>query len=173
MSEAAAQVNSSAGGLLELYDRALGDVYGYLVARCGDPATAEDLTSETFMAAVDAVNRGTADLNVAWLIGIARHKLLDHWRRAARDERRLAAIAGALDESDDPWDDHIDVLRTRDLLDRLGAHHRSALALRYLDGLPVPEVARHLERTVDATEALLVRARRALRAVYEGSDDGD
>jgi DNA-directed RNA polymerase specialized sigma24 family protein len=51
--------------------------------------------------------------------------------------------------------------------DRLGAHHRAALTLRYLDGLPVPEVARHLDRTVHATEALLVRARAAFRRIYE------
>ena len=47
---------------------------------------------------------------------------------------------------------------------------RAALTLRYLDGLPVPEVARHLDRTVHATEALLVRARAAFRRIYEGEE---
>ena len=51
-----------------------------------------------------------------------------------------------------------------------GPHHRAALTLRYLDGLPVPEVARHLDRTVHATEALLVRARAAFRLLYEGEE---
>ena len=60
--------------------------------------------------------------------------------------------------------------RAREVLDRLGAHHRAALTLRYLDGLPVPEVARHLDRTVHATEALLVRARTAFRRIYEGEE---
>lgn len=55
----------------------------------------------------------------------------------------------------------------RQVLDRLGAHHRAALTLRYLDGLSVPEVADHLGRTLHATEALLVRARTAFRARYE------
>ena len=45
-----------------------------------------------------------------------------------------------------------------------------ALTLRYLDGLPVPEVAAHLGRSVHATETLLVRARAALRRVYEEED---
>ena len=59
--------------LLELYDSALPDVYGYLVARCGSAAVAEDLTSETFLAACDAIERGTVpDLTIAWLIGVAR-----------------------------------------------------------------------------------------------------
>jgi RNA polymerase sigma-70 factor (ECF subfamily) len=52
-------------------------------------------------------------------------------------------------------------------MSELGAHHRSALALRYFDGLAVPEVASHLGRTVEATETLLVRARRRFRTVYE------
>jgi RNA polymerase sigma-70 factor (ECF subfamily) len=49
---------------------------------------------------------------------------------------------------------------------QLPGPQRTALALRYLDGLSVPEVARHLDRSVHATETLLVRARAALRRVY-------
>ncbi len=156
--------------LLALYDDAVGEVYGYLLARCRNRTVAEDVTSEVFMGAVDAIGRGTvADVTTAWLIGIARHKLVDHWRRVERDERRLSAVA---DEpsgpgADDPWDAQLDVLAARDALDQLGAHHRAALTLRYLDGLGVPEVAAVLDRTVHATEALLVRAKRAFREVYE------
>ena len=44
----------------------------------------------------------------------------------------------------------------------------------YLDGLSVPEVAQHLDRTVHATEALLVRARNAFRVAYaRGECDDD
>ncbi len=58
--------------LVDLYDTALPDVYGYLAARCGSASVAEDLTSETFLAAVDAVRRGSVpELTVAWLIGVA------------------------------------------------------------------------------------------------------
>lgn len=158
--------------LLELYDRALPEVYGYLLPRCGDAATAEDVTSETFLAAVDAVARGTVvDLTVAWLIGVARHKLVDHWRRTGREERRLHRVAAEPDsELDDPWESHLDASAARAVLAGLGAHHRAALTLRYLDGLSVPEVARVLDRTVHATEALLVRARRAFRSAHEGDD---
>jgi RNA polymerase sigma-70 factor (ECF subfamily) len=65
-----------------------------------------------------------------------------------------------------------DRAQARAVLQQLGPHHRSALTLRYLDGLPVPEVADNLGRTVHATEALLVRARNAFRALYvEGRGD--
>jgi RNA polymerase sigma-70 factor (ECF subfamily) len=152
-------------GLLELYDEALPQVYGYLLSRCGQRALAEDLTAETFLAAV-----GTdGPLTVGWLIGVARHKLADHWRRQAREERGLSLVRE--EAAADPWDGVLDAVTAREVLARLGPHHRLALTLRYLDGLPVPEVARLLDRSLHATEALLVRARTAFRRAYhEGVD---
>jgi RNA polymerase sigma-70 factor (ECF subfamily) len=172
-------VNESAAAdqgprLLALYDRALPQVYGYLVRRVHDAAVAEDLTAETFLAAVRAVRENkVADLTIAWLVAVARHKLVDHWRRAAREERNLRLASDPDDEVvDDGLDAHFDRQRTHEVLGQLGAHHCAALTLRYLDGLSVPEVAEHLDRTVHATEALLTRAKHAFRARYdEGSDD--
>jgi RNA polymerase sigma-70 factor (ECF subfamily) len=156
-------------GLLALYDEALPQVYGYLLARCGDRATAEDLTAECFLAAVSAARKpGAPALGVPWLIGVARHKLVDHWRGREREQRGLRLVSA--DEADDPWDVEIDVLQARQVLAGLGAHHRIALTLRYLDGLRVAEVAEHLGRTLHATEALLVRARLAFRRAYEGEE---
>ena len=155
--------------LLALYDRALPQVYGYLMSRCGDRAVAEDLTSETFLAV--AAGPTDAPLTVGWLIGVARHKLVDHWRRQARQERLLQAVEGSSAEVDDPWEVELDRWRAREVLTRLAPQHRAALTLRYLDGLSVPEAAAILDRSVAATEALLVRARREFRHVYEGSSD--
>lgn len=157
--------------LLDLYDTAVIEVFDYLARRCGDRNTAEDLTAEVFMAAVDSIGRGAvADVTVAWLIGIARHKLVDHWRRAERESRRLEAVVddARTDGWVDPWDVELDVLRARELMAGLAAHHRSALTLRYVDDLPVREVAVVIDRTVHATEALLVRARAAFRRANEG-----
>jgi RNA polymerase sigma-70 factor (ECF subfamily) len=158
-------------GLLKLYDDALPHVYGYLLARCGDTGLAEDLTAESFLAAVHAIRKpGAPDPSIPWLIGVARHKLADHWRRVEREQRGLRLLDGEPARVDDPWESAVDRIRAREVLDRLGPHHRAALTLRYLDGLPVPEVARHLDRTVHATEALLVRARAAFRRIYGGQE---
>lgn len=153
-------------GLLALYDRGLPDVFGYLLARCGQRSVAEELTSETFMAAVDAVRRGAGTVSMPWLIGVARHKLVDHWRAQAREERSLRAVGDEVAPEEDPWDTRLDAVRARDTLAQLGPHHRAALTLRYLDDLAVPEVAALLGRTVHATEALLVRAKTAFRRAY-------
>jgi RNA polymerase sigma-70 factor (ECF subfamily) len=168
VSEQAAAADDQGHRLLALYDTALPQVYGYFLPRCGSPTAAEDLTAETFLAAVDAVRRRTVpDLTVAWLIGVARHKLVDHWRRVEREDRRLHAVAAVTEDADDPWDEHIDAAVAHLVLDQLSANHRLVLTLRYLDGLPVPEVADHLGRTVPATDALLMRAKAAFRLAYE------
>jgi RNA polymerase sigma-70 factor (ECF subfamily) len=155
------------GGLLDLYDEALPRVYGYLLARSGDVTVAEDLTADCFLAAVAAVRKpDPPPLNVAWLIGVARHKLVDHWRVVERERRGLRAVQSEQPTTDDPWDAQLDLIRARETLTRLAPHHRVALTLRYLDGLTVPAVAEQLGRTLHATEALLVRARQAFRRAY-------
>jgi RNA polymerase sigma-70 factor (ECF subfamily) len=159
---------------LAFYQDAVPEVYGYFLHRCGDSATAEDLTSETFLAAVRNLEDGRpVPFDISWVIGVARHKLADHWRRRARDDRLRDALEQDPEREDDPWEVRLDQLRATDVLAALGPHHRLALTLRYVDGLPVTEVADLLGRTPNATEALLVRARAAFRRVYLEGDSHD
>lgn len=170
----AAPVNEPGTALLALYDRALPVVYGYLVSRCGTASLAEDLTSETFLAAVDAVRRDDAPaVSTQWLVGVARHKLVDHWRRIAREERGLRAVAGDEPADADPWDQRVDSLCAQRTLQQLAPQYRAALTLRYVDDLPVAEVADVMDRTLHATEALLVRARGAFREAYLDQEVSD
>lgn len=152
-----------------IYDEAVVDVYGYFHRRCRNRAVAEDLTTETFLAAVESIERGIVEtVTVAWLIGIARHKLVDHWRRVERDQRRRVAVeAEPQPPHETDWNARLDAIVAHDVLVDLGEHHRSVLTLRYVDDLPVADVAHLIDRTVHATEALLVRARRAFRIRYE------
>jgi RNA polymerase sigma-70 factor (ECF subfamily) len=158
--------------VLAIYQQALPRVYGYLLPRCGDTTLAEDLTAETFLAAVAAAGQpDPPEFTVSWLIGVARHKLVDHWRRAGREQRALAGSNLGDEAADDPWDAVMDASAAHVALARLPGQQRAALTLRYLDDLPVAEVAAHLDRTLHATETLLVRARTALRRVYQEERD--
>jgi RNA polymerase sigma-70 factor (ECF subfamily) len=160
--------------LLALYDRAMPEVYGYLVRRCDSPATAEDLTADTFMAAVRALQADAGKrIEIGWLIVTARHKLIDHWRRGGRQRDALAALWDDVPVVDDPFDTPIDVEVARLTLAALAPIHRSVLTLRYCDGLPVGEVAEAIGRTIHATEALLTRAKAAFRTHHRTEFDDD
>ena len=118
----------AAQALLDLYDEALPQVHGYLIRRCRARLLAEELTSEVFLAAVRAVRAGKVEaVTVAWLIGIARHKLVDHWRAQEREQRRLRAVAGELHHPVDRWEAVVDRHLADQVLATLAPQYRAAL----------------------------------------------
>jgi len=163
--------------LSDIYDESLPLVYRYLRSRCGSVALAEELTSATFLQAADAWARGTCpDMTVAWLITVARHKLIDHWRHQAVVDRSMAVLQGSHDSLDgciDPWNAVLDQAVSDQVMQSLPVHYRGALTLRYLDDLSVPECAQILDRSIHSTESLLVRARKAFRSAYEATGGCD
>ena len=148
----------------------MADVYSYLASRVGDRETAEDLTQDVFVVGARRVAAGDV-VDVAWLIGVARHKLVDHWRAQARQDRNLVLAHSA--EQTRPVEESvaIDPGLAGVVLAGLSPTYRAALVLRHVDGLGVAAVADHLGRTVEATEQVLSRARAAFRNKYQGSTD--
>src|SRR5947209_1422932 len=70
-----------------LYARHLKTVYNYVLQRVSGQAEAEDVTAETFGAAIVALPKFRGDCSPeAWLLGIARQKVAEATRR--RDRRR-------------------------------------------------------------------------------------
>jgi RNA polymerase sigma-70 factor (ECF subfamily) len=155
------------------YEDVLPRVHGYLLLRCGyDRDLAEELTQETFVEALRAGNLPASAEPVAWLIGIARHRLIDHYRREERRERGLRRLAqrhapDIVWVGSSQWNsDLVAALR------RLPAAQRAAIVLRYLDDLPVKEVAVALGRSEGACESLLSRGRETLRHELGGPGHG-
>ena len=153
---------------VDLYRRAVPDVYSYLASRVGDRGTAEDLTQEVFIAGAHRAARGEV-VDLPWLIAVARNKLVDHWRALAREQRKLS-VAASLDppprQVEQPRS--IDPGLASEALAGLNPTYRAALVLRHVDELSVPAVADLLGRSVEATEQVLSRARAAFRTAYQG-----
>lgn len=158
------------------FDEALPRIYGYFLPRVGGRVTvAEDLTQETILAAVRSGHRPSrSDAVIPWLFGIARHKLMDHYRAEDRDRRHFGRPADPEEIESGPTPPlpelDLDALHTRDTviatLNRLPPRQRSALVARYLDGCDVPATAELLGVSVHAAESLLARARTSFRHHY-------
>jgi RNA polymerase sigma-70 factor (ECF subfamily) len=131
--------------------------------RCGAADTAAELTQETFLSAVRALRSGAAVREpLPWLMSIARGRLVDHFRRAGV-RRRLRPPPPTSEE--EPLSTHVDSALLN-ALQSVRNDQRTALLLRYVDDLPLAEVARVLGRSTSATESLLARGRKALAAAY-------
>ena len=156
------------------YERSLPRVYAYLFHRCGrNSELAEELTQQAFVEAVRSGRkfRGQSDATT-WVVSIARHRLMDHFRRSDRDARRLgalterelgrvASVASASSEEPDDIDDALAVLP---------ALQRTALILHYMDRLSVRDVAGAIGKSEAAAASLLARGRDAFRQAYQDAD---
>jgi len=167
-----AVTNRALSGLLSdpeaftaFYTEALPRVYGYLLSRCdGTVSLAEDLTQETFLAAVAEIKRGRPVLDpIPWVVRIARNKFVDHVRRSLRDERKLLKVWQARESTSESRDGRESALNA---LRFVPLSQRAALSLRYQDGLSVAEVATALGRSIHATESLLARGKETFRRNY-------
>lgn len=156
---------ASSAVFVGIYERAFDEVYSYVASRLNDRGAAEDVTQDVFVMGAKHVARG-GNVDVAWLKTVARNKLIDHWRAQARQERKLALAYSfeppAVVDENAP----VDAELVSQVLAELNATYRAALVLRHLDGLSVPDVAKLLERSVEATEQVLSRARAAFRSAY-------
>jgi RNA polymerase sigma-70 factor (ECF subfamily) len=152
------------------YEEALPRVYGYFLHRCGGSVpVAEDLTQETFLAAVGELKKGRrVRAPIAWIYGIARHKLLDHYRAQERLEHKFT-LAGQADEIEHELvvpDDEEARERAIAALSSVAASQRAALVLCYVDGFSVHEAASVLKKGDEAVESLLARGRQSFKRAY-------
>jgi RNA polymerase sigma-70 factor, ECF subfamily len=171
-----AEAFTDAGAFRAWYDDAVDRVCGYVYARSGgDIEVAEDVTQQSFLQAIRHWQSfdGRSD-PVTWICSIARNKLTDHYREQERQRRRqLRMVVGEIgSESPSPDQSIGDREAVLAALRQLPDIERTALVLRYLDDLSVREVAKMLGRSVDATDALIRRAKERFRGVYpEAFDD--
>ena len=145
------------------------EVFRYCRRMLANDAEAADMTQKVFENAIRALSRlRSADSSSRWLIGIARHRCLDHSRSARRDPQLVDAtalseiavpsfLADLLDE--DPCT--LELLG--ECLQRLNARDRALIELRFYEGLTFNEIAKQLGRTPVALRVRLTRACVVLR----------
>jgi RNA polymerase sigma-70 factor (ECF subfamily) len=154
------------GQFVELHSDA---VYRFLHHRLDRREAVDDLVQEVFLAAWRSLDRFRGESEVrTWLLGIARHKLADHYRSRLRGTD-LAFEAGEADEPSVAFDgdERLDAGRlegrARRTLGKLPDAYRAALLWRYWDERPTAEIAALTGQTEKAVERLLDRARKLFK----------
>ena len=133
-------------------------VWRFVAALVG-PASADDLTQDTFLRAFRALP-GFAGRSSArtWLLGIARRACADHLRTVVR-QRRIAERLAAQARTDAPHPDPAHRLGAADLLDRLPEDRRGAFVLTQVLGLSYAEAASVEDVPIGTIRSRVARAR--------------
>lgn len=159
--------------LHELFDRQFDTVFRFVLARSGDREIADEVAAETFMAAAQALESGAEkSIGLPWLFVVARRRLIDTWRRRERERDRLNRLLeldqrGQAGTIEDCYPSETAASRALHALRSLPERQREAVALRYLDGYSVSEVAHVMEVSYGAAESLLTRGRNSFRNAWE------
>ncbi|WP_020661461.1 RNA polymerase sigma factor [Amycolatopsis benzoatilytica] len=169
----AAQDGDSAG--FELIYRHYSKVLiAYFLGRPFDLATAEDLTSETFVRALRAIRdvRYQGKDVGSWLLTIARNLAFDYWK-SSRYRREIAVsedvdLERAVDGPERRVLAALDLDEVSTRLTALSAEQRQCLLLRRVHGYSVTETASMMSRSEAAIRQLNYRAVRQLVAAGEG-----
>ena len=154
-----------------LYDHYVTMIHRYVYHRVGDRATAEDVTSETFVRAlrrIDSLSFQGRDVG-AWLVTIARNIIRDHVKSSRyRLEVTTADMRDADRAADGPEDAVVQRLTNEQLLScvqQLNSEQQECIVLRFLQGLSVAETAAIMGKKDGAIKALQHRAVRRLAAL--------
>ena len=143
-----------------LYHRYLTPVYRFLYFSVGDHHIAEDLTSQVFLAALEGLpdyhHRGTF---TAWLFSIARHKVVDHFRRRQHNISFNEVVSWLAVDGDLLGEviDREEKGRLAGIILALRPDEQELLVLRFAAELSFEEIASVLRRRPSAVKMQLYR----------------
>jgi RNA polymerase sigma-70 factor, ECF subfamily len=150
-----------------IYNQYFLEVFRYVQYRLSDIALAEDISSEVFFCLLKAINNGGGPgTNLrGWLIGTARHLVVDHIRRKYRNP--------SLEITDSLRSDEAGPSQQAEQHDNWNALHRAfieltedqqqVLSLRFGQGYSLEETAAIMKKKINAIKALQYRALNALQ----------
>ena len=162
----AARAIRDAEAFAELYRRHFTRVYRYHLAHTGYVQDAQDLTTQTFLAALEGIEsfRGTGSF-AAWLLGIARRKMALHYR-----SRRLETPLDEVDHLPDPRPlpeiavgERMQLFRVNQALQNLASERAEALVLCIFGGLSALEAGSVMGKSEAAVKMLVYRGLKDLR----------
>lgn len=152
-----------------LYDYYVQPVYRYLYSRVETVHDAEDLTSQTFIAAYESLPRYRERGHfAAWLFRIARSKMLDHFRQnrfevkletAERIGEGMDALAFVIQNEE--------LSRLRFLIKEFKEDEQELIRLRYVADLSFAEMGELLGKREDTVKKSVYRLLARLKSQME------
>jgi RNA polymerase sigma-70 factor (ECF subfamily) len=147
----------------QLYEATYRRVFGYLLARAGERAAAEDLLQDVYLAALQAIGRfrgRTEGEFIGWLLKIAHAKVMDRFRSQYRHpELQVSDVAPTdLEDPLDAIDQRLSLDEISEALSQLTEDQRNVVLNRLVLGLDLEETSKLMGKNVGSIKALQHRA---------------
>jgi RNA polymerase sigma-70 factor (ECF subfamily) len=145
----------------EIYRQHAQSVFRYAMRVCGRRETAEDLTSDAFLALYRNFDAIDQEQLPAWLLTVVRNRARDLWRHQAVEQRFAEqAVDPPVAEPAEP--SILDTVELRPI-------HRTCLVLRYSYGMSRAEIASQTGLTETQVRGHLQYALTLLRKAHAGT----
>jgi len=151
----------------ELYRRYFDRLHRFCQRHTHDVHEAEEIAQEAFVRALRSMDRFSGERRFyPWMTVIAKRLTIDRHRKLSRVEVTDEPDLGSVDPDVDHLFAAVDAQHVHAALAQVGPRHREVLLLREAEGLSYAEIGERLEVPVTTVEALLHRARKALRREF-------
>jgi RNA polymerase sigma-70 factor (ECF subfamily) len=163
-----------AAALTRLYERYAGPLFGYLHRLAGDRMTAEEILQDTMLAVWRSAGafEGRAKVTT-WLFGVARRQAHNRLRGRSGPAPAGADLPDRPDHAAGPEELAIAAAGGTPVaaaIDLLPDHHRDVIALVFVAGLPLADVAEVLSIPVGTVKSRLHHARAAVAAALTAQE---
>jgi len=158
--------------LEEAYRRWGSVIHAVAQRATGNPHDADDITQAVFVSAWQGRHRYSPDYAAlpAWLLGIARRRIADHWETRTREQRRIDA-AGRASQSAPAAEESVEKVADRvliaDELSRLDQPQREIMELAFFDDLTHHQIAERLAIPLGTVKSHIRRSLIRLRSRLE------
>jgi RNA polymerase sigma-70 factor (ECF subfamily) len=157
-----------------LYQRYFARLQRFCLKRVGDRSEAEEIAQEAFARAFRALPGLAGERRFyPWMTVIAGRLCVDHHRRRRRSEPSAVIDLGAVEGGQEAVVERADLPLLFQALQQLAPRHAEVLDLREQRGWSYQAIADHYDVSVGTVEALLFRARKALKREYLALAGGD
>ncbi|MBU4209949.1 RNA polymerase sigma factor [Patescibacteria group bacterium] len=158
----------------EFYEKYYKSINGFVRKKVDKDEDVEELVNTILLAgwnSLPSFSRKSSEFS--WLCGIAKHKIIDYYRKKKLKTVLFSAMPGIEGVAQKALGPEGNSLKNelkeeiKETFRRVSEGYRKILRLKYIDGLKVKEIAKKLEISVKAVESRLLRARRKFKKIHE------
>lgn len=151
----------------KIYDKCIEKIYRFIFLKVSSEEIAQDLCSETFLKGWESYkNNPNIENPSAFLYRIARNLVTDYYRQKGRTQFVSAEFVSIIDPNpglEEKMALNSDLEQVKLVLATLKEDYQNVIIWRYLDDLPISEIAKMLDKSEEATRVTLHRALKSLR----------